>query len=385
MELGQYFTKNLILLSKIDEFIRNNPKVILEPSVGICSIVDYIIKKRKVDFDMYEIDKKLKIPDKYKNDIIYKDFLKSRITKLYKTIIGNPPYIKTKNGNIYIKFIEKCYELLDNDGELIFVIPSDFFKLTSSVKILNKMFENGYFTDIYHPHDENLFENAKVDVLIFRYVKDKNKNMMINKIKYNNDEKFMINNNGLVLFENNMNNEENIQFKQIFDIYVGCVSGCDKVFKNKEYGNIDILINENVYEKFILIDKFPTTNIKMNDYLYNQKQVLLNRRIKKFNENNWFEWGALRNINNIKKHLDTECIYIKNLTRNKNIAFVGKVGYFGGNLIILIPKQKMNLKKIVEFLNTDRFKFNFLYSGRFKIGHRQISNSELPKKLINNE
>jgi len=381
MELGQYFTKDLILLSKIDELIKNDTDIILEPSVGICSIVDYILKKRKVEFDMFEIDKRLNIPDKYKNKIIYADFLKCKITRLYKTIVGNPPYIKTKNGNLYIQFIERCFDLLDEDGELIFVIPSDFFKLTSSVKILNKMFDNGCFTHIYHPHNENLFENAKIDVLIFRYVKTNN--IKVNKLFYNDDEKYITNNNGLVLFQDTLTNEKNIYFNEIFDIYVGCVSGCDKVFKNKEYGNQTILTNENKYEKFILIDKFPTNNQNLNNYLIENKQILLNRKIKKFNNNNWYEWGALRNINNIKKYKNSECIYIKTLTRNANVAFGGNVGYFGGNLLILIPKQKMKLKKIIEFLNTDKFKSNFLYSGRFKIGHRQISNSIIPNDFIN--
>jgi adenine-specific DNA-methyltransferase len=63
------------------------------------------------------------------------------------------------------------------------------------------------------------------------------------------------------------------------------------------------------------------------------------------------------------------------LTRQKNIAYEGKVNYFSGNLLILIPKEKLNLNKIVDYLNSDIFKNNFMFSGRFKLGHRQISNS----------
>ena len=46
-----------------------------------------------------------------------------------------------------------------------------------------------------------------------------------------------------------------------------------------------------------------------------------------------------------------------------------------GNLIILIPKKNCDLKKVVSYLNSISFKKNFIYSGRFKIGHRQLSNS----------
>ena len=42
---------------------------------------------------------------------------------------------------------------------------------------------------------------------------------------------------------------------------------------------------------------------------------------------------------------------------------------------MLIPKKEYNLNNIIEYFNSDLFKNNFIFSGRFKIGHRQISNS----------
>lgn len=108
----------------------------------------------------------------------------------------------------------------------------------------------------------------------------------------------------------------------------------------------------------------------------------MDRKIRKFNEFNWFEWGALRNIKNIKNNLGKECIYLNTLTRKTNVSFLGKVNYFGGGLIILIPKIDCNLNYIIKYLNSDLFRKNFLYSGRFKIGHRQISNSYIPKEYL---
>ena len=93
------------------------------------------------------------IPYINKDDVIYGDFLKQKIQKTYTTIIGNPPYIRTKRGNLYIDFIKKCYHLLDDCGELIFIVPSDFLKLTSASKLLKEMLENGSFTNIFHPND----------------------------------------------------------------------------------------------------------------------------------------------------------------------------------------------------------------------------------------
>ena len=371
--LGQYFTTNIGLKQKVYSFILNNPDNILEPSIGQGDLVSYIIKcNPNITFDMYEIDNKIKMLDNInKDNIIYGDFIKKSINKLYKTIIGNPPYIRTKTGNIYIDFIEKCVNLLDIDGELIFIIPSDFFKLTSACKLLNQMFCDGTFTHIYHPNDEKLFENASIDIIIFRYCKN---NLLEKKVLYNDKIMYITNSDGLITFSDNINNFTDI-IHNYFDVYVGIVSGKEEVYKNDEYGNISVLNGNNKTDKYIYIDKFPTENDKLNKYLLENKDILIERKIKKFNENNWFEWGAPRNIKTIKKYMNKECIYVYNLTRHKNIAFIGTINYFGGNLIMLKPKKECNLTKIVDFLNTENFKKNFMFSGRFKIGHRQLSNS----------
>lgn len=88
----------------------------------------------------------------------------------------------------------------------------------------------------------------------------------------------------------------------------------------------------------------------------------------------------------MEKFKNEKCIYIKMLTRDKNIAFEGKINYFGGNLIMLKPKKSnLNLEKIVEYFNKDYFKINFLYSGRFKIGHKQLSDVSIDKKYLQYE
>jgi len=83
---------------------------------------------------------------------------------------------------------------------------------------------------------------------------------------------------------------------------------------------------------------------------------------------------------NIFLNEPTVCVY--NLTRKSNVSFVGKVNYFGGSLIMLKPKKQCNLNNIVTYLNGDIFKDNFMFSGRFKIGHRQICNSYIPNSVL---
>jgi adenine-specific DNA-methyltransferase len=379
-KLGQYFTTNIILQKKVFEFILNEPSNILESSFGRGDLIKYIIEKNPdIIFDMYELDDKIELLDKSNKDkIIYGDFLQQKIEKKYKTIIGNPPYIRTKTGNLYIDFVEKCYYLLEENGELIFIVPTDFLKLTCASNILNIMMNNGTFTHIYHPNNEKMFENANIDIIVFRYYKNANVEKITN---YNDNKLYIINNNGLITFTEEIN-KHNIMFQDYFDIYVGIVSGKEEVYKNNELGNISVLNGEDKIDRYIYIEEYPCENEKINNYLYENKKKLMERKIRKFNEFNWFEWGALRNIKNIKNNLGKDCIYINTLTRKINVSFLGKVNYFGGGLIILIPKKDCNLNNIFKYLNSELFRKNFLYSGRFKIGHRQISNSYIPKEYL---
>ncbi len=256
--LGQYFTTHYKLKQTVFEFILNNPSNILEPCIGQGDLITFITDKiPNIKFDMYEIDKKIKLFDKIQKDnVIYGDFMKQIITKTYKTIIGNPPYVKIKKGNLYIDFTEKCYNLLDDNGELIFIVPSDFLKLTTASKLLNIMMTNGTFTHIFHPHNEKMFDNASIDVIVFRYLK----NSLINKtVLYNNKLLYITNSNGLITFGENINNS-NIMIQDYFDIYVGLVTGKEEVYKNEELGNIELLNGKDKIDKYIYIRNYPCEN-----------------------------------------------------------------------------------------------------------------------------
>jgi adenine-specific DNA-methyltransferase len=379
-DLGQYYTTHIELKEKVFEFILNSPSNILEPSIGRGDLITFInIRLPNITFDMYEIDNNIHLLDNIeKTNVIYGDFMTQHITKTYKTIIGNPPYVRTKKGNLYIDFTEKCYNLLDINGELIFIVPSDFLKLTSASKLLNSMMTQGTFTHIYHPHNEKMFANASIDVIIFRYCKNSS---IEKKVLYNDKLLYITNSNGLITFDEKVNSNS-VLFQDYFDIYVGLVSGKEDVYKNEELGNIELLNGHNKVEKYIYIENYPCEDAKINEYLLQHKNELITRGIRKFTEKNWFEWGAPRNIDAINSNKTKDCIYIYNLTRKSDVSFLGKVSYFGGGLIMLKPKKMCDLNKIVAYINSNTFKANFMFSGRFKIGHRQICNSYIPNDYL---
>jgi len=400
--LGQFFTEDINLQNFIFDHVLNKGQLLLEPSFGH----GHLLKKFKefdenYPMDLFEIDNNLKPIIKLNENqtVVYDDFLKrSTCSKKYKTIIGNPPYIKKKGlKNIYIRFIEICYDLLDPlEGELIFIVPSDFIRKTSSSEIITRMASNGSFTHFYRPNRENLFKDASIDIMVFRYLKN-SKIYSNNCIIYNKypltglglvQETYINIDNGIITFQKieNLENQENqdnqtlnkktVKISDLFDIYVGFVSGLDSVFK-QPFGNTLVLTKKDQLDLFIMIDKYPSNDTKINNHLLENKEDLLQRRIKKFTEKNWFEW-SLRNKKAIDLALNKDCIFINTITRSNEVAFIDKVKYFGPSLICLVPKTKEQTKeqinKIVLFLNSPSFRENYTYAGRFKIGHREIQN-----------
>jgi len=376
-KMGQYFTISDNLQKFVFDKVKHKGARILEPSFG----AGHLLKKFKdvnPDYPIicYELDNTIKpiITFNTNQTVIYGDFTKQIITQKFKTIVGNPPYVKQSTGNLYIKFIEICFGLLDTAGEIVFIVPSDFMKLTSASSLIDSMIKEGSFTDFLFPHDEKLFEGASVDVVIFRYEKG-----LHTKDCCVNGKKMICNvNSGIITFSEKEVKGNPLSDK--FNVYVGLVSGRDQVYRSTN-GNMNILNDKGRVDKYIFAEIFPTGNPDIDEHLRKNKAVLLERKIRKFNEDNWFEWGAPRNITTIQKNLGKPCIFVRNMTRNQEVAFIDKVQHFGGSLLCLIPKVDMTdveLEKIVEFLNTKDLQKDYLYSGRFKIGHKQVCNIIVP-------
>ena len=414
---AQYFTTNPILKEKVFSFLLNVSSSdtsllevphILEPSVGRGDLVAYIQERiPNATFDMYEIDATIDfLAGVNREKIHFGDFLlmEPKETK-YKTIVANPPFLSTPNSkkNIYICFIEKCFDLLAESGEMVFIIPSDFFHLTSALPVLKRMMEAGTFSHIYHPGNERMFEGACVDVLIFRYVKgryidgeiDNDKIVLYNdeprRIVFDSCFRFLSERPSLGLkapLDSPTQRVESLLrlVSDSFDVFVGMVSAKDEVFKHTDLGNISVITGENRQETFIFLETFPSPDPRIDAYLETKKSDLLARKIRKFNDQNWFEWGAPRNISTIRRFWGQPCIYVATLTRDTRVAFIGKVGYFGGGLLMMVPKNAdkkttslRSLENIVAHFNSTEFQQIYRFSGRFKMGQRMLCNASVPE------
>ena len=370
-ELGQIYTSEKTALLMIS-LIKNNGTT-LEPSCGD-GIFLSLLKDRKIT--ALEIDKEIKKEIK-KDNILNIDFFDYSTSNLFDTIIGNPPYVEhksiiteTKNKlnlnlfnkktNLYLFFIEKCIKHLKENGELIFIVPRDFTHLTSAIKLNEFIYKQGTITDFYDLSDTKVFEKADIDVCIFRFQKGN----FTRKTNYDGKNKTFIYSNGILLFTEK---KCETKLKDVFDVKVGAVSGKDEVFLNED--GIDFVFSKTKEtgktRRMIYRKEHPS--------LLKHKNDLLKRKIKQFDESNWWDWGRPITFN------DKERIYVNCKTRKENPFFYHSCKNYDGSMLALFPKKKINLNNAIDILNKIDWKeLGLKRGGRFCFTQRTLENIVLP-------
>lgn len=367
--LGQVFTPIRIVSDMLQ--LRQNQGNVLEPSCGNGAFYNNIENCVGIEYDATVAPQ----------GALVMDFFDYSIDNKFDTIIGNPPYVRfqdigpeTKSkldmtlfderSNLYLFFIEKCIKHLNPNGELIFIVPRDFLKATSSTKLNKYIYEQGTITDIIDLGDEKVFKDATPNCVIFRFEKDNFKR------KTNLTKNFSVVN-GQIFFTSN---KYDIKFSDLFYVKVGAVSGADKYF-----------INEKGNKSFVCSETCKTG--KTRKMFYNKKakalepykDELLNRRIRKFTEDDWYTWG--------RKYYESndERLYVNGKTRNSNPFFYHKCKAYDGSVLAIFPKFKTTpeqLKKIAEELNkVDWEELGFVCDGRFIFSQNALENCILPSSF----
>jgi adenine-specific DNA-methyltransferase len=376
--LGQVFTPNEIV-KKMISYSKNNGRI-LEPSSGDGAFTEEIKKLLDRDFLAIEFD------ESYSNeDNIIMDFFDLPSEEKFETIIGNPPYVAFKNiinstinkiqknpslsildnrANLFLFFVKKCLDHLTDNGEIIFITPREFIKLTSSIKINNILYELGTITDWYEYGDDRLFKGFSPNVVIWRF----EKNNFFRETNTNTGIKNFEVREGQIFFTKL---DYNIKFNDIFFVKVGAVSGCDKIFTNHN-GNEDFVCS---YTKKTGLTKKMFYNI-FNEFLFKFKDQLINRKIKKFDDSNWWKWGRGFYETN------SERIYVNCKTRDMQPFFTHMCKNYDGSVLAIFPKYNINISKAVQMMNSVNWEeLGFKVGGRLCFSQQSLENILLPNEF----
>lgn len=392
--LGQVFTPKVVVDFMLS--LRKNRGICLEPSAGDGAFT----RSLSGDWVGIELDPKFA-----GHNTLTMDFFEFDSKGVeFETIIGNPPYVKfgdiypstrerldlsmfDKRSNLYLFFIKKSIDLLADGGELIFIVPRDFLKVTSSKNLNQWMFEVGNITHFVEMGDNKIFDGATPNVAIFRFVKgatDRVTNyydlgsqgieILQDAAKLTWEKRHFSVIRGQIVFPSNLHKKN---FSDYFFVKVGAVSGADPIFISEEHGDTEFVYSGTFTSgrtrKMIFNKKIS--------YLEQYKEQLINRRIKSYDETNWWMWGR------DQYHSSEPRVYVNQRTRNTRPFFTHECNNFDGAILAIFPKfEPTNLGELADTLNSiDWHNLGFVIDGRFIFSQRSLENcpvsDEIAKKL----
>jgi adenine-specific DNA-methyltransferase len=355
--------------------LKNDPKSrLLEPSCGNGGLLRGIDNYTAIEFDK----------DVCPNYALNMDFFEYSLDNKFKRALVNPPFVGfndiydttkkllsdklytnifNKKANLYMFFIYKVILHLEQDGEMVFINPREFLKATSCVKLNEFIFNSGTITDMIDLGDQNVFGRYTPNCVIWRFEKNN-----MSRIT-NGDLKFTINN-GQLMF---LSNDYILNLNKLFDVKVGAVSGADSLFISND-GDTEFVCSTTKRTGSLRRMHF---NVKHPE-LERHKYLLKGRRIKPFDDSNWWQWGRTHYISDKKR------IYVNCKTRDQEPFFTNTCKNYDGSILALFPKNnKINIKQCVKDLNAVNWgDLGFKCGNRFLFSQRSLENTLLPSNFL---
>jgi adenine-specific DNA-methyltransferase len=373
--LGQVFTPPSVVAFMLD-LCRNKGRV-LEPSAGDGAFFA-TLRERQADCVGIEVD-----PRVAPQGAEIRDFFDYPLSEQFATIIGNPPYVRfqdvavdtrkrlkselfDKRSNLFLFFMEKCIRHLKPGGELVFIVPREFIKLTAAKKLNAWLYEQGSITHFYETGDIRVFGEHTPNCAIFRFEKGRMDRQMA-------DGRRFVEVDGQLMF---LRDDYSVRFADVFMVKVGAVSGADQIFTHPK-GNMEFVCSKTAEtgetRRMLYGIKHP--------HLEKHKAELLARRVKPFDESNWWQWGRAFPINLNPR------IYVNGRTRKREPFFLHDCNSFDGAVLALFTKnRRMPRRELIECMlmlnrNVDWQELGFVCDGRFLFTQRSLQTCVLPEKF----
>ncbi|MDR1890176.1 MAG: class I SAM-dependent methyltransferase [Zoogloeaceae bacterium] len=307
------------------------------------------------------------------------DFFAYPDSEQFDTIIGNPPYVRfqdiplatrkrlpmqrfDRRSNLFLFFIEKCVRHLKPGGELVFIVPREFIKLTAAKQLNAWLYQQGDITDFIETGDSRMFGAYVPNCAIFRFEKGHLSREM-------RDGRRFLEVDGQLMFASR---DYHVPLKRLFTVCVGGVSGADALFVHPE-GNREFVCSKTretgKTRRMIFGIRHP--------HLEPRKKHLLARRVRPFDESNWWEWGRLYPENEHPR------IYVNSKTRRADPFFLHACPHFDGAILALFPHDTQmppdQLETLAHLLNQVNWQeLGFVCDGRYLFTQRALQNCLLP-------
>ncbi|UTW67728.1 N-6 DNA methylase [bacterium SCSIO 12643] len=206
---GSYYTPSYLasFISKrvLSHFEDKTRMSILEPSVGdgafvseLAKSTDIKIKLSALDINQEELDKASEKWKKKNAAFIKTDFLDFSNTNKYSAVVGNPPYVKKnrltkkqidlskeihfKEGlseasvkNIWTTFLIKSNKLLNNNGVLAFVLPSELLQVKFAEEVREYLKKEFQRIEIFTFNDLMFECKGQDTIVLFAFKKSNNR------------------------------------------------------------------------------------------------------------------------------------------------------------------------------------------------------------------
>ena len=386
--LGQVFTPPAIVDCMLT-LVRNQGHV-LEPACGDGAFLKHFPAALGIEIDPRHAPPGAEVMN----------FFELAEDERFATIIGNPPYVRYQDispgtrrlargsvldgrANLYLFFIEKCLRHLEPDGELIFITPRDLLKATSAVPLNQLLHAAGTITDFIDLGDTHLFDDATPNCAIWRFQRGD----MSRRTRYASLEqgdgaaglqapqwaaRSFMESGGHLLFTRH---DYPLHLSDIAFVKVGAVSGADEVYASDYYGNRDFVCSTTAADgktrRMIWCE--PSDSAPRS--LVPHKDRLIARRIRKYDESNWWQWGRGYYQSDLPR------VYVNNKTRRQNPFFVHGCPHYDGSVLAIFPKDPtIDIDALATALNAvDWADLGFICDGRFLFTQRSLEQTPLPK------
>ena len=423
---GQVFTPDAVIDFMCALMAPGRLGAVLEPSCGdgafLRRLAKHIPGRAIVGV---ELDPRVCPSGAINEDFLVYASARKRTHKAFDTIIGNPPYVKfqdilpgikarldsrllDRRGNLYLHFIERCVRLLAPGGELIFITPRDFIKLTGAVRLNRWLCEEGSFTHVVELGDRPVFKGATPNCMIWRFEKGRHDRAVkfadlskrggldalvalsasgtrgalgaLHAIQWEDRECVL--EDGHLSFESARSEHEDsglIRLSEIAVVKVGAISGDDGIFTSVP-GNREFVCSQTRTTGALRTFLWSEDDASPPAVLQPFKDRLISRGVRKFNEDNWWRWG--------RRHYQSRAprIYVNAKTRQEDPFFIHDCPDYDGSVLAVFPKETLSraqMEGLRDALNqVDWEGQGFVCDGRFLFSQRSLMNAKLPTSIF---